>query len=145
MTIKDFTPGQTVYIIERHAFRPCIMQERIVHHIGRKYVTLDGRWKEQYGVEDERHNYLTEKADYGTKRILFATLQAAEQYQERTQLIQKVSSRIHYSMPYFNIDQLRQLSGWMDEINSIRPKGTRSTSADSNSAELDKKGENNDQ
>lgn len=84
MTIKDFKPGQEVFVLSttrgqtvNHAIR-----KYIVKSVGRKYVkvatedfpnlTVDFR-KQEYDSGD----YLIENKDWGERMKLFSSLQAA--------------------------------------------------------------------
>ena len=55
--------------------------------MGRKYVTISGRWGERFR---EAHNrdmpYLIEETEYGSPRLLFPSEDAVREYQEREEL-----------------------------------------------------------
>lgn len=74
MDIKSFKPRQTVYIVG-DARRPrdkFSAAKAEVAKVGRKYVTISGRWGERFR---EAHNrdmpYLIEETEYGSPRLLF--------------------------------------------------------------------------
>ena len=88
MTLKDFKPGDTVYILRMHRGRntaPTI-SETNVESVGRKYLVIGRDTK--YMIEDDgiTHNYLIEKASYGEESYLFQTKQVAEEYIEHHDL-----------------------------------------------------------
>lgn len=89
MDIKSFKPRQTVYIVG-DARRPRDKFSAVkaeVAKVGRKYVTISGRWGERFR---EAHNrdmpYLIEEAEYGSPRLLFPSEDAVREYQEREEL-----------------------------------------------------------
>lgn len=64
MTIKDFTVGQTVFLLNENKGRTRgpVITERTVAKIGRKYVTLNGVWEEKF--EDCGSEYLIEHTNF---------------------------------------------------------------------------------
>lgn len=89
MDIKSFKPRQTVYIVG-DARRPRDKFSAVkaeVAKVGRKYVTISGRWGERFR---EAHNrdmpYLIEETEYGSPRLLFPSEDAVREYQEREEL-----------------------------------------------------------
>jgi len=91
MTIKQFTKGQTAYILGdgNTAISKKEPVEAIVSKIGRKYVTVTtgGRWEIQFGetfIAD--HPYLRENTNRGASRMLFPSSDAVSEYLEREDL-----------------------------------------------------------
>lgn len=86
MTIKDFTVGQTVFLLSENKGRTGspVITERTVAKIGRKYVTLNGVWEEKF--EDCGSEYLIEHTNFA-KRYLFSDRNALEAFLERKQLV----------------------------------------------------------
>ena len=89
MDIKSFKPRQTVYIVG-DARRPRDKFSAVkaeVAKVGRKYITISGRWGERFR---EAHNrdmpYLIEETEYGSPRLLFPSEDAVREYQEREEL-----------------------------------------------------------
>ena len=81
MDIKSFKPRQTVYIVgdERRPRDKFSAVKAEVAKVGRKYVTISGRW-------GERLPYLIEETEYGSPRLLFPSEDAVREYQEREEL-----------------------------------------------------------
>lgn len=102
MKIKDFSVGQTVFIIgERIRSRGELnIVKAEVAKVGRKYVTISGRWAAQFKATAESLPYLVEQTEYGSPRFLFPSEQAFNEYKEREELK----------------DWVRRMAGW-DKIN----------------------------
>lgn len=86
LTIKDFKPGDKVYVVTENFGRnanPSIC-ERIVKTVGRMYVTLEGNWEEKFACDNQE--YLREKKDWGEHSLLFQTEQKAKDYLEKRNL-----------------------------------------------------------
>lgn len=89
MDIKSFKPGQTAYIVgnSRRSRDEFSTVEAEVAKVGRKYVTISGRWGERFR---EAHNgdmpYLVEETEYGSPRLLFQSEDAVREYREREEL-----------------------------------------------------------
>ena len=89
MDIKSFKPGQTVYIVGdvRRSREKSFAIEAEVAKVGRKYVTISGRWGERFReVCNGDMPYLIEKTEYGSPRLLFPSEDAVREYQEREEL-----------------------------------------------------------
>lgn len=114
MTIKDFTPGQTVYALSR-------VREKITHHtirrymvisVGRKYVKVapadfPDLTTEFYKLEEDAE-YLTERKDWGNPMRLFLTEAAANDDIEADMLrswFRKATE--HYRIEEYTLEQLR--------------------------------------
>lgn len=114
MNIKDFKPGQTVYILSRE--RAQTITERVVKSVGRKYVTLLVNWDEQYYVRNDTEGFLVEKVDVGYSKYLFSTKEELELHIERAKLETKIKRDILNVIDKMEIAQLRQIADWMDKV-----------------------------
>lgn len=77
--------------------------------MGRKYVTISGRWGERFR---EAHNrdmpYLIEEAEYGSPRLLFPSEDAVREYQEREELKEWVRVAAGWDkIDRYTLEQLR--------------------------------------
>ena len=86
--IKAFEQGQTVYIVgtDRQRRGERAVREAEVAKVGRKYVTISGRWGERFRKTLGDAPYLIEATEYGSPRILFPSEDAAREYREREEL-----------------------------------------------------------
>lgn len=89
MDIKSFKPRQTVYIVG-DARRPRDKFSAVkaeVAKVGRKYVTISGRWGKRFREAYNRDMpYLIEETECGSPRLLFPSEDAVREYQEREEL-----------------------------------------------------------
>ena len=120
MTIKDFAPGQAVFVVERiRATREKYQVKRmIVKTIGRKYVkaSVEGSsCVDEFYHREEHDNYLTENRDWGDPALLFATEESAADYFERerqkTWIMQHVSRS---KLDNFSTEQLLEIRKIME-------------------------------
>lgn len=82
MEIKAFKPGQTVYIMgtDRRDRGDHAARKAEVAKVGRKYVTISGRWGERFRETVGRSKpYLIEEMEYGSPRLLFPSEAAARE------------------------------------------------------------------
>lgn len=89
MEIRDFSKGQTAYIVGGGVReRKGISVEKVeVAKVGRKYVTIAGNWGERFReVYGRVQPYLIEQTEIGTPRLLFPTKEAVNEYREREEL-----------------------------------------------------------
>ena len=88
MKIKDFIAGQTVYIVGGgiKARSGLYATKAEVEKVGRKYVTISGRWEEKFREPHGDKPYLIEQTEYGSPRLLFPSEQAVYEYREREEL-----------------------------------------------------------
>ena len=113
MDIKSFKPRQTVYIVG-DARRPRDKFSAVkaeVAKVGRKYVTISGRWGERFR---EAHNrdmpYLIEETEYGSPRLLFPSEDAVREYQEREELKEWVRVAAGWDkIGRYTLEQLRDV------------------------------------
>lgn len=86
--IKAFKQGQTVYIMgtDRRYRGEYAVREAEVVKVGRKYVTVSGRWGERFKKTLGDAPYLIEATEYGSPRILFPSEDAVREYREREEL-----------------------------------------------------------
>ena len=120
MTIKDFTPGQVVFVTERiRAARPKYQVKRmIVKTIGRKYVKASAEGSscvDEFYHEKESDNYLTENNDWGEPALLFTTEEALSDFFEKEKqklwIIQHVSLS---KLDNFSTEQLLEIRKIME-------------------------------
>lgn len=115
MTIKNFTVGQTVFILNLHTGRntePTI-NESTVTKIGRKYVTLSNG--SQYYENEHCNDALTESKDWGERTYLFNTQSAANDYIEKTKLELWLIKLSHTEIKNkYTLEQLRQVKTILD-------------------------------
>lgn len=85
VTIKDFTKGNTVYILTRNFGRNTkpVITETTVKSVGKKYVTISA-WDRKFKNSDSE--YLYEAVTYGESDLLFKTEQEAKDYIEKKRL-----------------------------------------------------------
>lgn len=116
VSVKDFKPGQTAYILTRKRGRTQehFVSQCIVVSVGRKYVKTVKQ--ESSNITSDFYNlrgnddYLSE-ADYcNTGRRLFPTQQAAIEDIEKDMLKDWISKATqHSSMEKYTVQQLRQV------------------------------------
>lgn len=114
MTIKDFTVGQKVYVLQENRGRTAepIFTERTVAKIGRKYVTLIGMWEEKF--EDCGNEYLIEHTDF-ERRYLFPDRNAAEAFLKKEQLIRWFSSLNDRKLKACSLEQLQKAKELLEQ------------------------------
>lgn len=85
MTIKDFSVGQTAYVLsERKINGKNLVVLAEVIKVGRKYVTVKAEGWEQIRFFESlvEADCLYEDKDYGVKRLLFPTTEAVDEHNE---------------------------------------------------------------
>lgn len=85
MTLKDFKPGQTAYVLSERrgmATRYSI-EECTVVSVGQEYVKTQSK---EFRKDDVTDEYLTENIDWGYREKLFLTKEAVNDYIEKTEL-----------------------------------------------------------
>lgn len=85
MTIKDFKVGQTAYILGDGSYRDDGKAKAAeITKVGRRYVTVkeSERQETRFFMPAHAADYLFEDKVYGAKRILFATAEAVDDYNE---------------------------------------------------------------
>lgn len=115
MTIKDFTVGQTAYMVTRDYNEYRIM-EFTVSKVGRRYVTVGQVYGYQFYVPDiEYEDCLHEKEPYGYTRKLFRTRQEAEDYLEKRNLWKELRRVFDSSsVGKYTLSQLRAIKRIID-------------------------------
>lgn len=115
MTIKDFTVGQTAYMVSyiKNEYR---LTEWTVAKVGRRYVTAGYVHGCQFYVPDVAYEeFLVEKTEFGYPRLLFATRQEAEDYLEKRVLWQDLRHRFSTTaVGKFTLAQLRAVKQIID-------------------------------
>lgn len=114
MSIKDFHPGQTIYVLNMkkgYNADPELFERKVVK-VGSKYITddRDCRFYESDVIlsEDRRTHVFLEDREFGEKGFLFATKEEADSWIELDKL-EKWLSTIHcYNHPY-TVEQLRKV------------------------------------
>ena len=111
MEIKAFQPGQTVYIVgtDRRDRGDKAARKAEVAKVGRKYVTISGRWGERFRKTVGRSKpYLIEEMEYGSPRLLFPSEAALCEYREREELKEWVRLAAGWEkIDRYTIEQLR--------------------------------------
>lgn len=114
MNMKDFTVGQTVYVLEekRGPEREVRTMEYIVVSIGRKYLRAsrdgDSRFPTEFYEPEGRSDYLREKKDWAEPLKLFTTREAVTDYIEKEMLIHWFHKATdHNNTEGYTLEQLR--------------------------------------
>lgn len=112
MTIKDFKVGQTVYVLGdgRHEREKRLATAAEVVKVGRRYVTVkeDGRQESRFYEPINPTDCLVEDRDYGVKRLLFATTEAVDEYNELNDLRSWVQEATNWmKVKEYTLAQLR--------------------------------------
>lgn len=110
MTIKDFSPGQTVYILSKDH-----VTERKVNSVGRKYVKIESNWDERFSETDESNNFLVSSNTWGAQDRLFASREDIDDYKEQEELKRKLLRDVHSWTQKLSLDQLRRIQAIIDE------------------------------
>lgn len=122
MTIKDFKPGQTVYVLSRIKGRTTerFIKKYKVVSVGRKYVKAAPENSLKYTVEffvnNETDDFLYENKDWGDKDRLFATEEAANDDIEKDMLriwLRKATES--YKIDTYTLSQLRGVKKILEE------------------------------
>lgn len=114
MTIKDFKPGQTVYILymkKGYNSNPELFTRKVAK-VGRKYITDDWdcrfcEWDVLLSEDRKTHVFL-EDCRFGEKGFLFARKEEAEDWIELDKLEKWLATIRCYNHPY-TIEQLRKV------------------------------------
>ncbi len=118
MTIKDFVAGQTVYIVGGgiKARNGLYTVKAEVAKVGRKYVTISGRWGEKFKETHESRPYLIEQTEYGSPCFLFPSEDAVYQYREREELKEWVRTAAGWDrIDSYSLEQLRAVKKILEE------------------------------
>ena len=107
--VKDFKPGQTVYVlyINTGTNKEPEIQERTVEKVGRKYAT-DNRGI-RYCGEPWLKEGLVEASDYGRRGFLFLTKSEAEDYIEKNKLALWIANISFSKARLYSLQQLRDV------------------------------------
>ncbi len=126
MTIKDFKVGQIAYMLEdgRRATFGAVAEAEVAK-VGRRYVTIrEGRQEARFYEPVNSTTYLVEDKDYGVKRLLFLTTEAADEYIELNDLRNWVQEATNWlKVKQYTLAQLR-------EVKKILEGGERDESVD---------------
>lgn len=115
MTIKDFAPGQTVYVLTRTRGRTTehFIKRYKVLSVGRKYVKAapEGSWHPiEFYLNDETDKFLIENKDWGDKGRLFPTEQAVNDDIERDMLCSWARKALDsWKIDTYTLEQLRAI------------------------------------
>lgn len=115
MTIKDFTVGQTAFMVSRDGGENRII-ELPVAKVGRRYVTVGTVLGYKFYAPDVAYEeFLVEKSDFGHPHLLFVTRQEAEDYLEKRVLWQDLRRRFSTTaVGKFTVAQLRAVKQIID-------------------------------
>lgn len=115
MTIKNFTVGQTAYILQndlRQGKHSTVIEAEVVK-VGRKYVTVsrkDYRWEMRFSARWSDKPYLVEDTDMGSPNYLFPSRTAVDEYEERQELQDYICTEISWSkIERYTLEQLRNI------------------------------------
>ena len=86
----------------------------MVEKVGSKYVYVKSNnrcYSEKFFQRDEKDDFLMEYTDYGDRKLLFLTKEAAFDYVERRRIFDGLQYAFYYSGDYdrFTIEQLREV------------------------------------
>lgn len=114
MKIKDFKPGQTVFVLTRTRGRTTehSVKRYKVLSVGRKYIKAAPEenpiYPTEYYLNDSVDEYLTENKDWGDSTRLFPTEEAVNNDIEKDMLqswIRKATE--NYKLNTYTLEQLR--------------------------------------
>ena len=114
MKLTDFRPGQTVTVLNKMFGKPYV-EERKVEKVGRKYVTLAGRWNERFCIMRESDDFLLQAEDIGEKSLLFPSETAYDEYYERKELDKEISRVFGLGGSGLPLRKLRKIKAIIDE------------------------------
>ncbi len=119
MTIKDYKVGQEVFIMLSGRQGWQIDEEKdlikcVVEKVGSKYVYAKANnrcYSEKFFQQDEKDDFLMEYNDYGDRKLLFLTKEAAFDYVERRRIFDGLRCAFYHSINYgrFTLEQLREV------------------------------------
>ncbi len=118
MTIKDFKVGQTAYILGGGNLTSLgLVTETEVFKVGRRYVTIrEGRVETRFYEPINSTTYLVEDKDYGSKRLLFLTTNAVDEYKELNDLRNWVQEATNWmKIKNYTLAQLRAVKEILEE------------------------------
>lgn len=121
MTVKEFTPGQTVYTLTRTRGRTTehFIKKYTVLSVGRKYVRAapeGSQYPTEFYLFDPADNYLTENKDWGDRMRLFPTEEAANDDIERDMLAVWVRKATESNkIDRYSLEQLRAVRKTLEE------------------------------
>lgn len=115
MTIKDFKPGQTVYVLSRTRGRKTehFIKRCTVVSVGRKYVKAapeGGLNPDEFFLKEENDNYLTENITWREQTKLFLTEAAVNDDIEKDMLRGWLRNAVEcYKINSYTLEQLRAI------------------------------------
>lgn len=119
VSLKDFHVGESAYVVKGNYDNNATVSEYIVTSVGRRYVKV--RRTElastiSFGASAASDEYLAEAVDFGWKRLLFPTLEQAQNYLEREELRKWVDKAFMYTnAKTYSLDQLRRVKAILEE------------------------------
>ena len=119
VSLKDFHVGESAYVVKGNYDNNATVSEHIVTSVGRRYVKV--RRTElastiSFGTSAASDEYLAEAVDFGWKRLLFPTLEQAQNYLEREELRKWVDKAFMYTKAKtYSLDQLRRVKAILEE------------------------------
>ena len=105
--LSDFTVGQDVVLVHTAYNKPFITHEKVAV-VGRKYVTISGRWKQRFYVNSDKDNYLLEDCPMGSPGSLFVSEAAFHAEQERKETARGIRN-LWPKIDKLSLDQLRRI------------------------------------
>lgn len=121
MKIKDFKPGQEVFVLTREKGRQTehFVKKYTVTSVGRKYVkaTPQGtNWPVEFYKRHDEENFLVENKDWGNPAMLFATEEALNDDIEKDMLQTWLRKATEYSkVESYTLEQLRAVRRILEE------------------------------
>lgn len=112
MRIKDFHIGQKVYEydVERDFYH-----ENTVAAVGKKYITVNGAWKIQYGICETSNDYLIEKKDWGTCGLLFTDIKSLDTYLRSKEMRKKIQRKFLGTVNHLTFEELKLICEIIDK------------------------------
>ena len=114
MNITDFKPGQTA-IMEVRAYGKPFSKEVTVEKVGRKYVTVRGRWNERFFLNFNTDVFLLQKVDAGAPNYLFSSRKAYDDYVESNELRRWLSDRFSFMSERLPLEKMRRIKAIIEE------------------------------
>lgn len=112
--LSDFKVGQEVVISGDRRFPEG--RKTTVIKIGRKYVTVDGVWRERQFYADNREDYFVEKIEYGAPSVLYPSEEAYRYAMERARLREKMRRFFDWSnRTKLTLEQLQRIDAIIEE------------------------------
>lgn len=108
MQLSDFKPGQTVFLGNG--------QKAVVEKVGRKYVTLEGRYKRRFYAHPFERECLVEECEYGSPEKLYPDEEAYQDAVLRQYLEKKLSREFGWdNISVIPVEKLKKINAILEE------------------------------